>query len=333
VVAGFDGGSTTSDGGVLLLGQVEAKTHVLQQFAACFKDYRDPELIEHTVAELLAQRVSGLALGYEDLNDHDTLRLDPLLATVVGKHDPTGADRLRATDRGKPLAGKSTLNRLELTLPDATAAERYQKSVTQPDAIDRLFVDGFLQAHAQAPRVIVLDLNGTDDPLHGQQEGRFFHGYSKEFCYLPLYIFGGGHLLCARLRTADNDAAWGSEVQLEQPVGGNAGVRAGRRPRTLPRDGDAGPGFRGPGVSDVGQLEPNAAGGGQGRVPGEGTQSTVRGNVVDHRATRGAGVVRGRLLRSGRDGKSDQGAAGAFAVPDNTVAVVQDRRVGVECLS
>lgn len=218
VSAGFDGGSITADGGVLLLGEVETRTHILQQFTTCFTDHRDPEAIEHTVAHLLAQRVYGLVLGYEDLNDHDTLRLDPLLATVVGKLDPTGSDRFRATDRGKPLAGKSTLNRLELTLPDATAAERYKKIVAQPDAIDRLLVDVFLQAHRQSPRVIVLDLDATDDPLHGKQEGRFFHGYYKEFCYLPLYIFCGDHLLCARLRTADNDAAWGSEVELERIV-------------------------------------------------------------------------------------------------------------------
>jgi hypothetical protein len=218
VVARFDGGTISSDGGALLLAEVEAKTHILQQLTTCFTDHRDPDLIEHSVAELLAQRVYGLALGYEDLNDHDTLRGDPLLATVVGKDDPTGADRLRAADHGKPLAGKSTLNRLELTLPHATAAERYKKIVAQPAAIDRLLVDVFLQAHPQPPASIVLDLDATDDPLHGHQEGRFFHGYYKEFCYLPLYIFCGDHLLGARLRTADNDASWGSEEELERIV-------------------------------------------------------------------------------------------------------------------
>jgi hypothetical protein len=128
-------------------------------------------------------------LGYEDLNDHDTLRLDPLLAALVGKSDPSGADRLRPRDRGKALAGKSTLNRLELTPLDATAASRYQKIVACPEAIERLFVDLFLQAHHQPPPQIVLDLDATDDPLHGHQEDRFFHGYYKEFCYLPLYIY------------------------------------------------------------------------------------------------------------------------------------------------
>jgi len=214
----LDGGTSTSDGGVVLLGEVEAKTHILHQLTDCFTDYRDPDLIEHTVAQLLAQRVYGLALGYEDLNDHDTLRLDPLLATVVGKDDPTGADRLRAADRGKPLAGKSTLNRLELTRADASAAERYKKIVARPEAIDRLFVEVFLQAQPQPPTQIVLDLDATDDPLHGHQEGRFFHGYYQEFCYLPLYIFCGDHLLGARLRTADNDASWGTEEELERIV-------------------------------------------------------------------------------------------------------------------
>src|SRR5579884_2286166 len=151
VRASFDGGTITSDGGALLLGQVEAKTAILEQFAACFTDHRDPDLIEHPVADLLAQRVYGLALGYEDLNDHDTLRRDPLLATVIGKADPTGTDRVRPADRGKPLAGKSTLNRLELTRPEATGAERYKKIVANTEAIDCFLVQVFLQAHAQPP--------------------------------------------------------------------------------------------------------------------------------------------------------------------------------------
>ena len=218
VVASFDGGSISSDGGCLLLGEVERLTGTLRQLAACFTDHRDPEAIEHTVAQLVAQRVYGLALGYEDLNDHDHLRLDPLLATLVGKLDPTGADRLRPRDRGKALAGKSTLNRMELTPPDATAASRYQKIVACPEAIERLFVELFLQAHRQPPTQIILDLDATDDPLHGHQEGRFFHGYYKEFCYLPLYIFCGEYLLVAQLRTADNDASYGTVAQLQRII-------------------------------------------------------------------------------------------------------------------
>jgi hypothetical protein len=218
VVASFDGGSISSDGGCLLLGEAERLTGTLRQLAACFTDHRDPDALEHTVAQLVAQRVYGLALGYEDLNDHDQLRLDPLLATLVGKLDPTGADRLRRRDRGKALAGKSTLNRLELTPPDATAASRYQKIVACPEAIERLFVALFLQAHPQPPRQIILDLDATDDPLHGHQEGRFFHGYYKEFCYLPLYIFCGEYLLAAKLRTADNEASSGTVAELERII-------------------------------------------------------------------------------------------------------------------
>src|SRR5262245_33351760 len=218
VVARFDGGAITSDGGALLLGEAERLTGTLRHFAACFTDYRNPDALEHTVLQLVSQRVYGLALGYEDLNDHDTLRRDPLLATLVGNTDPTGQDRLRAQDKGKPLAGKSTLNRLELTPPDASAASRYQKIVAQPEAIERLFVDAFLRAHPTPPAVLVLDLDATDDPLHGHQEGRFFHGYYKEFCYLPLYIFCGEHLLAAKLRTADNDASWGTVEELQRII-------------------------------------------------------------------------------------------------------------------
>jgi hypothetical protein len=214
VVARFDGGTITSDGGALLLAEVERHTGILQRFAQCFTDHRDPDLIEHTTQQLLCQRVFTLALGYEDLNDHDILRTDPLLATLVGKTDPSGQDRLRQRDQGKPLAGKSTLNRLELTPSDATAAARYKKIVADPDAIDRLFVEVFLQAHATPPTHLVLDLDATDDPLHGHQEGRFFHGYYGEYCYLPLYVFCGEHLLCARLRTADHGEAHGALDEL-----------------------------------------------------------------------------------------------------------------------
>ena len=214
VVARFDGGTITSDGGALLLAEVERRTAILQRLAQCFTDHRDPDLIEHTTLQLLRQRVYALALGYEDLNDHDILRTDPLLATLVGKTDPTGQDRLRPRDQGKPLAGKSTLNRLELTPADATAAARYKKIVADADAIDRLFLEVFVQAHATPPTRIVLDLDATDDPLHGHQEGRFFHGYYGEYCYLPLYIFCGEHLLGARLRTADHGEAHGALDEL-----------------------------------------------------------------------------------------------------------------------
>jgi hypothetical protein len=218
VLADFDGGDITSDGGALLLRQTEQLTGIIRQFAACFADHRNRDLIEHTVEELVAQRVYALALGYEDLNDHDDLRADPLLATVVGKSDPTGKTRPRRRDRGKALAGKSTLNRLELTPVGADKESRYKKVVCHTHEVDRLFVNLFLQAHARPPGRIVLDLDATDDPIHGHQLGRFFHGYYKNYCYLPLYIFCGDHLLCARLRPADMDASAGSVKQLQRIV-------------------------------------------------------------------------------------------------------------------
>ena len=219
VVARFDGGRITSDAGGLLLREVERATGILRQFADCFFDYRDPELIEHSVRELISQRVYAIALGYEDLNDHDDLRHDPLLAVMVGKRDPLGEDRPLPRDRGKALAGKSTLNRLELTRVGATAADRYKKIVAHQPSIERLFLDVFLRAHHRPPHQIVLDLDATDDPVHGHQLGRFFHGYYGHYCYLPLYIFAGEHLLCAKLRPADIDAASGSVQELERIVG------------------------------------------------------------------------------------------------------------------
>jgi len=220
VVGKFDGGTITSDAGGLLLRETEKRTRIISGFARCFEDLRDPELIEHTVAELVAQRVYGLALGYEDLNDHDDLRRDPLFAVLVEKEDPEGGKRVRPQDRGKAAAGKSTLNRLELTPANPTAAElRYKKIIMQPEEIDRLFVDVFLQAQAQAPEEIVLDVDATDDPLHGNQEGRFFHGYYRNYCYLPLYIFCGEFLLGARLRASNIDASESTVEELERIVG------------------------------------------------------------------------------------------------------------------
>jgi Transposase DDE domain group 1 len=218
ILADFDGGQITSDGGALLLRKTEQLTGIIHQFAACFTDHRNPNLIDHTVEELLAQRIYALALGYEDLSDHDDLRRDPLLATVVGKDDPTGQTRQRRRDRGKALAGKSTLNRLELTPVGADAGSRYKKITCRTRDVERLFVTLFLQAHARPPERIVLDLDATDDPIHGHQLGRFFHGYYKNYCYLPLYIFCGDHLLCARLRPSDIDACAGSAKHLGRIV-------------------------------------------------------------------------------------------------------------------
>jgi len=203
VVAEFNGGTITSDGGVLLLKEVETKRRIIKQFAACFTDHRNPKLIEHTVEDLVGQRIYGVALGYEDLNDHDLLRRDPLLAAAVGKIDPEGQERRREADRGAALAGKSTLNRLELRSDNPAENGRYKKIALDEKKADDFFIDVFLQAHEEAPKLIVIDLDATDDPLHGKQEGRFFHGYYREYCYLPLYLFCGDFLLCARLHTAD----------------------------------------------------------------------------------------------------------------------------------
>ncbi len=223
VVGRFDGGAIGSDGGGLLLREVERRTRIMERFALCFTDHRVADRIEHRVAAMLAQRVCGLALGYEDLNDHDQLRSDPLLALLAGVRDATGQHRKQERDRGKALAGKSTLNRLELSGEEVEKQERYHKIVMQPEAIDELLVKVFLEAHAtaplaSAPEEIVLDLDATDDPLYGQQEGRFFHGYYGHYCYLPLYIFCGEHLLCARLRSSNIDASAGSLEEVERIV-------------------------------------------------------------------------------------------------------------------
>jgi hypothetical protein len=214
VLARFDGGAVTSDAGGLLLRQVEAKFGFIAQFARCFTDHRDPELVEHTLPELLKQRLFGFCLGYEDLNDHDQLRHDPLLAVLVDKNDPQGQNRRRGRDRGKALAGKSTLNRLELTPVRANAGSRYKKIVAHLDRMQAFLVEAFLQQYVVPPRRLVLDLDATDNPLHGHQLGRFFHGYYDSYCYLPLYIFCGDHPLLALLRPSNIDASTGALKQL-----------------------------------------------------------------------------------------------------------------------
>ena len=206
VVGRFDGGTMTSDAGAVLLRETDRRLDLLPRLAGCFEDRRQPWLISHTVQEMVAQRVYALALGYEDLTDHDQLREDPLLAVLSGKQ--------RVGE--EPLAGKSTLNRLEL---GGQVPSRYKKIHYREEAIDELLTKVFLEAHAEAPAQIVLDLDTTDLPLEGHQEGRFFHGYYDSYCYLPLYIFAGEHLLCARLRTADQDAAAGSQDEVARIVG------------------------------------------------------------------------------------------------------------------
>lgn len=208
VVAAFDGGTITSDAGALLLGQADRAIGLSERFAACFCDARRPELVEHAVGTLVMQRVVGIALGYEDLNDHDELRHDPVMAVLAGK--------LEAGRAGcAPLAGKSTLNRLELSRPLPT---RYHKIAYDAAAIEGAFVDLFLDAHRKPPQQIILDLDATDDPLHGDQEGKFFHGYYDCYCYLPLYILCGRHLLAAKLRRSNIDGAAGAVEEVARIV-------------------------------------------------------------------------------------------------------------------
>jgi hypothetical protein len=205
VVADFDGGTITSDAGALLLREIEAANHFFDDFASCFVDHREQGYVEHSVKELIAQRTVGLCLGYEDTNDHDELRRDPLLATVCGKLDPTGSKRKHTRDRGNALAGKSTLNRLETYGVGKQESQRYKKIYYSEEAIDQFFVDTFIKTTRKVPKEIILDLDATDDPLHGHQEGRFFHGYYDCYCYLPLYMFCGDKLLLAKLKTANLD--------------------------------------------------------------------------------------------------------------------------------
>jgi Transposase DDE domain group 1 len=205
VVARFDGGTITTDGGGLLLRETDRRLNLLPRLAECFLDGRSPLLVEHTVEQLVSQRVYGLALGYEDLNDHEQLRQDPLLRVLAGKCDVEDS----------PLAGKSTLNRLELS--DGTP-NRYKKITFWKDGIDELLVKVFVESHAATPEEIVLDVDATDLPLHGEQEGRFFHGYYDSYCYLPLYIFCGDQILCARLRQSNSDAAAGSLAEVQRIV-------------------------------------------------------------------------------------------------------------------
>src|SRR3954452_24507110 len=208
VGAAFDAGLVTSDAGALLLGATDRAIDLIDRFASCFHDQRRPEWIEHAVATLVGQRVFAIALGYEDLNDHDELRRDPMMAVLAGKLAARRADCA-------PVAGKSTLNRLELSKLEPT---RYHKISHNPVAIKNLLVDLFVEAHARPPREIILDLDATDDPVHGEQEGRYFNGYYDCYCYLPLYVFCGPHLLVSKLRRASLDAADGAVEEVARVV-------------------------------------------------------------------------------------------------------------------
>jgi hypothetical protein len=204
IVARFDGGTISSDGGAFLLRETDKRLNLLPRLAECFLDGRDPDLVQHSVLEMLSQRVYGLALGYEDLNDHEQLRTDPVFGILAGR-----------SELDEPLAGKSTLNRMEL---GAGTKDRYKKITFWKDAMDDLLVQLFLESYENAPAEIILDVDTTDLPLHGKQEGRFFHGYYDNYCYLPLYIFCGEQVLCARLREANHDAAFGSLQEIQRIV-------------------------------------------------------------------------------------------------------------------
>ena len=324
VVAGFDGGTLTSDAGALLLGATDQVIGLTRRFAACFQDARNPAFIEHDVATLVGQRIIGIALGYEDLIDHDQLRHDPVLAVLAGKLEARRSDCA-------PLAGKSTLNRLELAQPEPS---RYAKISAGTASIERLFVDMFLDAHAEPAKQILLDLDATDDPLHGEQEGRFFHGYYDCYCYLPLYVFCGRHLLAAKLRPSDIDGSAGAVEEVSRIV---AQIRA-RWPKTRillradsgfareelmawceanrvdylfgrrdPADRQAGASLQGFPLVHAEKLEPPAARGGEGRMdPGRG-QSALRGDLAQARRSGGAVSLRDDLLCPRRDGEPDQG--------------------------
>jgi len=223
IVARFDGGTISSDGGALLLRQTDQRLNLLPRLAECFLDGRNQALVDHSVLEMLSQRVYGLALGYEDLNDHEQLRQDPVFGILAGR-----------AELDEPLAGKSTLNRMEL---GAGTPDRYKKITFWKEAVDELLVQVFLESHDHAPAEIILDVDTTDLPLHGQQEGRFFHGYYDNYCYLPLYIFCGEHVLCARLRQADHDAAFGSLPEIQRIV---AQIRAAWPATKIILRGDSG---------------------------------------------------------------------------------------------
>jgi len=204
IVARFDGGTISSDGGAFLLRQADKRLNLMARLAECFLDGRNQALVDHSIAEMLAQRIYGLALGYEDLNDHEQLRSDPVFGMLAGKED-----------LAEPLAGKSTLNRMEL---GTGINDRYKKITFWKEAVDELLVKVFIESHQKAPAEIVLDMDTTDLPLHGKQEGRFFHGYYDNYCYLPLYLFCGDHVLCARLREANHDAAYGCLQEMQRIV-------------------------------------------------------------------------------------------------------------------
>jgi hypothetical protein len=220
IVAQFDGGTITSDAGALVLREVDQRCKILDSFVECFIDGRHRAYCDHGVRQMLAQRIYGICLGYEDINDHDQLRYDPLFAALCEQDDVEGRRRKRAGDNGKALAGSSTLQRLETARGEGTGETRYHKIISDEGKIQRFFVEHFLAHYngGKKPQQIIIDVDATDDPVHGNQEGRFFHGYYNCYCYLPLYIFCEGYLLSARLRSSNIDASLDTDTELERIV-------------------------------------------------------------------------------------------------------------------
>lgn len=214
----FSAGQVSSDGGGLLLREVDRRLNLTGRLAACFVDFRNPELIEHSVKQMVAQRTYGLALGYEDLNDHEAIGRDPLLAALVGKTDPKGEQRRHKKDRGHPLASASTLGRIERSREDASPQARYDKVVCDFDKVADVFVELFIESVREEPQVLVLDLDPSDIELHGQQEQRFYHGYYREHCYLPMYLFCGEYPLAVKLRPSNIDGALGADDLLMRVI-------------------------------------------------------------------------------------------------------------------
>lgn len=215
VVADFPGGTLSSDAGVLLLREVDASLGLTQSLAQCFEDYREQLFVDHSVQQMVAQRIYGLALGYEDLNDHDRLRLDPVLATACNKLDPMGNDRFNPAHRGVALAGASTLNRLELSNNKNT---RCHKVPHDPAKIEACLLQMGVRCLPKHIQEAVVDLDAMGHRLHGSQEGRRFNAYYDDYCYLPLYAFVGDFPLWAQLRTAERGAAHGVVAALEKIV-------------------------------------------------------------------------------------------------------------------
>ena len=213
VVADFSGGQITTDGGLILVAQVDKHYRISERLAACFGDHRAPTRVQHELSDLIAQRLYGLVQGYEDLNDHEQLRHEPMFGIAVGKLESEHP-------RCAPLAGKSTLNRLEqaMHVEGDLSEQRYVKFRVKPSEMESLLVEIFIEQQDKEPKQIILDLDVSDDPVHGTQEQAFFNGYYDHECYAPLFIFCGRHLLAAKLRPSNVDPAAGALEELQSII-------------------------------------------------------------------------------------------------------------------